>query len=171
MKSSPRNFRLSEDALKALKVLEGASPNTSRGEIVSKAIVSAAKGIPASPQVQFRLLDPAQYLHLQASLSEIESLHRKNRDALLKIRPADKGQAEKLAQATKAIDDETNKLTNLRQQLANLARTTESLTAEDHQRIANVIRWTMARMNHENTKPEHKPTYALQLRILQSLIP
>lgn len=171
MKSSPRNFRLTEEGLQALKILESQSPSTPRGEIVSKAIVNTAKGALASPPVQFRLLDPQDFFHLQATLAQIEALHRINRDALLKIRPADKGQADKLAQAVQRIDDETDNLAHLRLKLANLARATDALTPEDQPHLDFLIRWVTSRIKNENTKPEHKPVFELELRLLQSLLP
>lgn len=169
MKSSPRNFRLSEDALKALKILEGASPNSSRGEVISRAIINAAKGIVATPPVKFQLLDPSQYLHFQASISELEGFHRESRTALLRIRPKDKDWGKKISDAIAKIDAETEHLAKLRRGLAQLARTTEALSAEDHQRLAILIKW-MAKRVVKAEEPQ-RPIYELELRLIQSLIP
>jgi protein tyrosine phosphatase (PTP) superfamily phosphohydrolase (DUF442 family) len=168
MKSSPRSIRLSEDGLKALKILEVASPDSSRGETVSQALVFAANKALSARPVNFRLLDAAEYLSIQATLSEIESLHRKGREALLKLRPSEKDPAKKAADAINSIDVETAQLTRLRHRLAALARITAHLSAEDHKQMSNLIRWTEARI--EKADEKNRPFYEFQLRILRSLI-
>lgn len=171
MKSSPRNFRLTEEGLKALKILEAATPNPLRGKIVSKALEAAAKTTTAAKSVSFRLLGPKGIFDIHAAIFEIETINRKNREALLKIRPTDTGQAEKLVQSVQRIDDSTSSFDELRLRLANLARTTEELTDTDQLHLGKLIGWVKNRINRENTPPEHKPIYELELRLLQSLIP
>lgn len=167
MKSSPRNFRLTDDGLNALKILEGQSPLASRAEIVSKALTAAAKGSLATPPVQFRLLDPKDYFSIQACLSEAESLHRQNRHALLKIRPTDKTTADKLTKAIESIDAETQALQALRLDLANLARTTETLSTEDRASLDALIDVLAS----AKEKGEEQGPFELGVRVLRSLIP
>ena len=168
MKSSPRSIRLSEDGLKALKILEVASPDSSRGEAVSQALVFAAKKALSARPVNFRLLDPAEYFSIQATLSEIESLHRKARESLLKLRPSEKDHAKKAADAINSIDVETAQLTWLRHRLAALARTTAHLSAEDHEQMSNLIRFIESRI--EKVDEKKRSLFKLEVRILRSLI-
>jgi hypothetical protein len=168
MSSSPRNIRLTEEALKALKVLEGALP-LKRGKVVSKAIVDAANGLLATPPIKFRLLDPEEFLQIQACLSEIEAIHRQNRTALLRIRPSHKQQAERIAEAVAKTDTETDSLAELRMKLANLARTTDALRGEDHGRLKTLLTWIKARL--DKVEGKGKDVYDLEFRILSSLLP
>lgn len=170
MKTSPRSLRLTEQGIQALKVLEEMDPDKSRTDIVSEALIAKADAAAAAKPVSFRLLDPKEFLSLQASLAETLSTHRQLRSSLIRARPANKEQAERLSKAIENADAEIDRLAELRQELAQLARTTAPLTHDDYRKIETLIKWIGGRVKKaENDEPQ-KQIYELELRLLSSLI-
>lgn len=131
MDSSPRNIRFRQDALAAIKILRQEAADKSNSEIVSDALVRAANNHVAAPILQFARLDPADYLGIHAAIAEIAQQHQRLKKDLLKIRPADKDAAGKLAKAIDKADAEIAALLELRQRLAKIARATADITPED----------------------------------------
>jgi len=163
-------LRLTEQGIQALKVLEQLDSDKSRTDIVSEALIARADAAAAAKPVSFRLLDPKEFLSLQASLAEIVTTHRKLRTSLIRARPANKEQAERLSKAIENADAEIERLAELRQELAQLARTTAPLTDQDYKRIEVLIKWLRERVKKaENDEPQ-KQIYELELRLLSSLI-
>ena len=170
MKSSPRNFRLSENALKALRILEVAYPLQKRGEIVSKALEATANNSVAARPVTFRLLDPSQFLHIQTEISEISRCLQDLKKDIFKIRPKDKDSAEKIAKVATAAETEIGRLTERRIRLANLARTTAELTPDDAGTIQKIINTLSSRIASEATSAAIKSACELEMRLLKALL-
>jgi len=165
----PRSIRLTSEALKAIKVLKRGE-DVSLGQVISDVVVAVAANVIAEQPVQFRLLDPQEYMSIQAAIADLERVNKTNRNSLMKLLPRDTKQAEKLAAAVSKIDQETIEIGALRRKLANLARTTEKLDAIDEQKIKKLIQWSKARMEKAEI-PEHLKIYELEMRILSSLLP
>lgn len=131
MDTSPRNIRLSKDAITALKILKQAKPGTSISEIVSEAITKSADGAVAAPIIRCALLDPHVYLCLQAEIAELLTAHHLIKKDIFKIKPTDKQAAEKIANVIQKVESEITRLIALRQRIAKQAKATSEITPED----------------------------------------
>ncbi len=131
MNSSPRNIRLSKDALDAIKILRQTSPDKSISEVVSESLVRAANDIVAAPVLKFARIDPGEYLGIYAAIAEITQQHQRLKKDLLRIRPADKEAAEKLANVISKAEAEIAALGELRQRLGKIAKATATITPTD----------------------------------------
>jgi septal ring factor EnvC (AmiA/AmiB activator) len=163
----PRSIRLTSEGLQALKVLKRGE-DVSDGQIISDVLVATAANVIAEQPVQFRLIDPQEYMSIQAAIADLERVNKANRTSLMKLRPQDAKQAEKLSTAISKVDQETAEIGVLRRKLANLARTTEKLDASDAKRLSSLINWCKSRMEND---PEKAKIYELELRILSSILP
>lgn len=164
---NPRSIRLTSEGLQALKVLKRGE-GVSDGQIISDVLVATAANVIAEQPVQFRLIDPQEYMSIQAAIADLERVNKANRTSLMKLRPQDAKQAEKLSTAISKVDQETAEIGVLRRKLANLARTTEKLDASDAKRLSSLINWCKSRMEND---PEKAKIYELELRILSSILP
>jgi septal ring factor EnvC (AmiA/AmiB activator) len=163
---NPRSIRLTSEGLQALKVLKRGE-GVSDGQIISDVLVATAANVIAEQPVQFRLIDPQEYMSIQAAIADLERVNKANRTSLMKLRPQDAKQAEKLSTAISKVDQETAEIGVLRRKLANLARTTEKLDASDAKRLSSLINWCKSRMEND---PEKAKIYELELRILSSIL-
>jgi septal ring factor EnvC (AmiA/AmiB activator) len=163
---NPRSIRLTSEGLQALKVLKRGE-GVSDGQIISDVLVATAANVIAEQPVQFRLIDPQEYMSIQAAIADLERVNKANRTSLMKLRPQDAKQAEKLSTAISKVDLETAEIGVLRRKLANLARTTEKLDASDAKRLSSLINWCKSRMEND---PEKAKIYELELRILSSIL-
>ena len=109
-------------------------------------------------------------MSIQAAIADLERVNKTNRSSLMKLRPRDAKQAEKLAVAINTIDQETAEIGALRRKLGNLARTTDQLDAPDAKRLETLIKWSKTRLENAD-KPEQAKMYELEVRILSSLLP
>lgn len=154
MTSSPRNIRLSQDALAAVKILRQASSEKSISELVSESLVRAANEAVAAPVLQFARIDPGEYLGIYAALAELTQQHQRLKKDLLRIRPTDKEAAEKLANAINKAEGEIIALGALRQRLAKMAKATASITSEDAtmlvEQVAPGCRQAIAKSENQN---------------------
>ena len=162
----PRSIRLTSEGLQALKVLKRGE-GVSDGQIISDVLVATAANVIAEQPVQFRLIDPQEYMSIQAAIADLERVNKANRTSLMKLRPKDAKQAEKLSTAISKVDQETAEIGVLRRKLANLARTTNQLDASDAKRLSLLINWCKSRMEND---PEKAKIYELELRILSSIL-
>jgi septal ring factor EnvC (AmiA/AmiB activator) len=163
---NPRSIRLTSEGLQALKVLKRGE-GVSDGQIISDVLVATAANVIAEQPMQFRLIDPQEYMSIQAAIADLERVNKANRTSLMKLRPQDAKQAEKLSTAISKVDQETAEIGVLRRKLANLARTTEKLDASDAKRLSSLINWCKSRMEND---PEKAKIYELELRILSSIL-
>jgi|GEM_PF-1386036 len=151
MKTSPRNIRLTEESLEALKILKKDQPNASTASIISQSLIDAAKRATSASVIRFNILDPNEYMAIQAALSELTSQHREIKKDLYKIKPQDKESAEKIASVLTKTQAEIDALTSLRRRLAKLAQATTALTPEDAimitQQVVHSCRSTIADPN------------------------
>ena len=157
---------MTSEGLQALKVLKRGE-GVSDGQIISDVLVATAANVIAEQPVQFRLIDPQEYMSIQAAIADLERVNKANRTSLMKLRPQDAKQAEKLSTAISKVDQETAEIGVLRRKLANLARTTEKLDASDAKRLSSLINWCKSRMEND---PEKAKIYELELRILSSIL-
>ena len=162
----PRSIRLNSEGLQALKVIKGGE-DIPDGQIICDVLVATAANVIAEQPVQFRLIDPQEYMSIQAAIADLERVNKTNRTSLMKMRPRDAKQAEKLSTAISKVDQETAEIGVLRRKLANLARTTEKLDASDAKRLSSLINWCKSRMEND---PEKAKIYELELRILSSIL-
>jgi Cu/Ag efflux protein CusF len=109
-------------------------------------------------------------MSIQAAIADLERVNKANRTSLMKLRPKDAKQAEKLSTAISKVDQETAEIGVLRRKLANLARTTNQLDVRDETRLETLKMWMKARLENEKN-PEHSKIYELELRILSSILP
>jgi hypothetical protein len=130
----PRSIRLNSEGLQALKVIKGGE-DIPDGQIICDVLVATAANVIAEQPVQFRLIDPQEYMSIQAAIADLERVNKTNRTSLMKMRPRDAKQAEKLSTAISKVDQETAEIGVLRRKLANLARTTNQLDAHDGKRL------------------------------------
>ena len=121
--STPSSIRISDEGLKALKILE-ATTKKKRVDIISAALIEKANHTAAQPAVHCRLLAPSEILTLQSEIAALEMLHQDNRRTL-KIRTEDKDATSKIIRAVEKIDAETEQLMSMRSALANLATAAE----------------------------------------------
>lgn len=169
MNTSPRNIRLSENALKALKVLEQAHPSGKRCEAVSDALVAAANGIAALPVIRLSPLDPEAILTLRAELAETARQYQTIRKDIFKIRPQDKNSAEKIAKVCSRCQESLDKLDAISSRISETSRLTTQVGPHEATYFRTLISWAQARSEATETKPEHRPIYALWAKLLRAL--
>ena len=167
MKSSPRTFRLTQAALDQLAVLEKLHPTRGRGELISEAIISAARQASAAPPIQLGFLVSEDVCLLQAALLELESKLLALRQELLKIKTKDPAAATKIGAAATAAEVEIQTIPDTRLRIARLGLTADHLDAND---IAG-IRLIIAQINSsaskfKSEKPELSAHYSLAASIL-----
>lgn len=172
MKSSPRTFRLTQAALDQLAVLEKLHPTKGRGELVSEAIISAARQAAAAPPIQLGFLVPDDVCLLQTALLEIESRTLALRQELLKIKTKDPAAATKIAASATAAEVEIQTIRNTRLRIARIGHMADHFDAKD---IAG-IRLTIAHINSsaaslKSDKPDLSAHYSRVTSILTLLIP
>ncbi len=172
MDTSPRNIRLSEDALNALKILKQTKPGTSISKIVSDAMVKAATGAVAAPIVRSALLDPHEYLSLQAEIAELLDAHQKIKKDILKIKPTDRQAAERIAIVIQKVESEITNLIALRQKLAKLAKSTSEITSDDVtmliEQVAPTCRRLMVAKNPDDFGAQKNATI---FRLIKTIFP
>lgn len=165
---NPRSIRLTSEGLQALKVLKRGE-GVSDGQIISDVLVATAANVIAEQPVQFRLIDPQEYMSIQAAIADLERVNKANRTSLMKLRPQDAKQAEKLTAAISKIDQETAEIGALRRKLGNLARTTDQLNASDAKRLSSLINWCKSRLE-KSENPEQAKMYELEIHVLSSML-
>lgn len=169
MKESARSLRLTSEALTALKTLTAENPGQSQGDIVSAAIVERANKATLAPVIRYGVLDPQQIPHLQLEASLAERRLREIAQKILRIRPQDKGQAEKLADVLARVDVELEETRKLRITLAKVARLGSELTSEEVLKVKGLINWTRERIGTPQ-QANVKEILELELRILEAFI-
>ena len=151
MKTSPRNIRLTEESLEALKILKNDQPSTSTAAIISQSLIDAAARANSATVIHSNLLDPNEYMAIQAAISELSGQHRQLKKDLFKIKPQDKESAEKIGSVLTKAQAEIDALTELRRRLAKLAQATAALTPKDAimitQQVVHSCRLTIADPN------------------------
>ena len=166
--STPTSIRITEEGMKALKVLE-TTLKKSRAEIVSDALIEKQQGVTSQPPVQLRRLDPAEYLTLQADLASLQQLHDENRKLALKKRPTTKEAADATAATVTRIDEETTRIMALRQRIAKEASL--SLIAKESQPVLRTLsRWATNRLE-KATDDNQRRAFELELKIINLLQP
>ncbi len=166
--SSPRSYRLSSEALKALKILQTKYPEKNLTQIVSLAITQMATSSATNPVV-FRVLDVRELLSLQAEAAMIERQHRTMKRDILRIRPSDKASADKIAAVAEKADAECRHLEALRNKLSREARLAQKLTPEAAMILEAIRKSTQGSLAEADD--EMKPVFELELSILNSLYP
>lgn len=129
-KTSPVSWRLDDDALKALAILENQQPDKERGQIVGEHLIKAAGDEPP-PLIRFNEFSPSEILHLRADMSENKRTAEDVKIALRKARPGSKEEAKRLSDA---ITEATKILVRCSQhdkELRELARKTAHIRAEE----------------------------------------
>lgn len=171
--SSPRNIRLSSEALNALKILKQCSPGKSTAQIVSESLVNAATAASAAPILKFNQLDPAEYLGLQARISEMIGLHQQIRRDILRIRPSDKTAAERSAQAIEKLEAEITALNLLRKKLSKTAQATVEISPKDTVMLIEQVAPTCHQLIKGAKDPEDFTTRknAAILRLVKAMFP
>ena len=171
MKSSPRTFRLTQAALDQLAVLKKLHPTKGCGELVSEAIISAARQAAAAPPIQLGFLVPEDVCFLQTALLELESKLRALRQELLKINTKDPAAATKIAAAATAAEVEIHAIRATRLRIARLGFAADHLDANDIagiRLIIELINSTAAKIKSE--KPELSDFYSMAASLLTLLI-
>lgn len=168
-KESARSLRLTSEALIALKTLTASNPGKSQGDMASAAIVEKANHATHAPVIRFGIIDPQQLPHVQLEATLADRRLRDLSQQILRIRPQEKSQADKLSAALAKVEAELEQTRKLRIALAKLARLGSELTEEDAKRAKTLVNWAHKRIEH----PDHvdlKHHYELELRILQAFL-
>jgi len=169
-KESPRSLRLTPEALAALQILAADNPGTSQPDIINEAIIEHAKKRELAPVIRFGLLDPQQLPPLQLETALAERRLREVKQQVLRVRPQDKTQAEKLSALLGKLEAELGKTKNFRIALAKLARLGHELTAEDSERIRAMIVILQERSENSKCPPEQLPMFQTAIKALKTFI-
>lgn len=167
-KESARSLRLTSEALAALKILSADAPDKSQGDIVSEALVEKSHKAATVPVIKFGQLDPQQFPLLQLEAAIAERHLREIKQQILRIRPQDKGQAEKLSITLGKVDAELAGHGKLRLALAKFARLGMELTPEDTRVIRRAIHDWEAHINEQGETVIR--TYQTVIRVLKALL-
>lgn len=171
MKKEPaRSLRFTSEALTALKILTAANPDKSQGDIVSEALVEKENKMAVTPVLRFGVLDPQQIPHLQLEATLAERRLRAISQQILRIRPQDKTQADKLSAILAKVDVELEETRKLRIALAKVARLGSELTAEDRKKVETLLKWAEMRLEKQQTS-DWKDTCEFEVRILEAFLP
>ena len=168
-KESARSLRLTAEALAALKVLSCESPDKSQGDVVSMAILEKAGKVSMAPVIRFGILDPQQLPFIQLEATMAERRLRELSQKILRVRPQDKDQADKLATVISKVEAELEETRKLRIGLAKVARLGAELTAEDQGKVRKMIKWTLNAIE-DPKNAAHIATLELQLRINRAFL-
>lgn len=169
-KESARSLRLTPEALIALKTLTASTHGKSQGDIASAAIVEKANNTILAPVIRFGVLDPQQLPHLQLEASLADRRLRELSQQILRIRPKDKSQADKLSATLAKVDTELEETRKLRIALAKLARLGSELTADDQKKVTTLINWSHKRIENAPNAAS-KDTCEFELKILEAFLP
>lgn len=134
------SWRLDDDALQALAILESQQPTKERSQVIGEHLIKAAGGEP-TPTIQFNELSPSEILHLRAELAENRRIAEGLKIALRKARPNSKDEAKRLSEA---IIDATHVLKACLKhdkELRELARSTAQITVQE----ATLLEWVYKR--------------------------
>jgi hypothetical protein len=147
-KTSPVSWRLDDDALNALAILESQEPGKERSQIVGEHLIKAA-GAEPTPTIQFNELSPSEILHLRAELAENRRIADGLKIALRKARPNSKEEAKRLSEAIIEATLVLKVCLRHDKELRELARNTGQITVGETQ----LLEWTYERCarNHEAT--------------------
>jgi len=165
--SSPRQIRFDDKAIAALKILQAGG--ASQSAVVSQALVFLAeKTLPVVP-LKFNTLDTKALFTLQAELSQLERQYKNVKKDLLNVRATSKDCVSKLAAAVSKVDKHLEELRTQRIRISDQAKGTLSLTAENLPNLKSLHTWAKIRL--DKAPPDQKPSYELELLILQSFFP
>jgi hypothetical protein len=145
-KTSPVSWRLDDDALKALAILESQEPTKERSQIIGEHLIKAAGEEPPTP-IQFNELDPTEILHLRADLAENRRIVDELKIALRKARPNSKEEARRLSDAILEATTVLKVCLRHDKELRELARGVAQITAHE----TGLLEWTYdkATRNHK----------------------
>ena len=141
----------------------------SKNQIIGKAaIVEKSNKGALAPVIRFGILDPQQIPHLQLEAALAERRLRELAQKVLRLRPQDKTQAEKLSSVLGIVEAEIAETTKLRIALASVARLGSELTAEDQKMVKTLVKWVQTRI--ENPEITSKGHFELELRVLKAFL-
>jgi len=168
-KESARSLRLTSEAITALKTLGADNPECSQGDLASQALIEKASKAPLAPVIRLGVLDHQQVAILQCEAAIAERRLRDLKQMILRLRPQDKSQAEKLSTILKSIDVALEEERKLRLSLANAARLGKELTPDDRVR-AKALR-DKAQQDLENSNDEEvRRCHELAIRLYEAFL-
>lgn len=145
------SWRLDDDALKALAILESQEPNKERSQVIGEHLIKAA-GAEPPPTIQFNELDPSEILHLRADLAENRRIVDELKIALRKARPNSKEEARRLSDAIFEATTVLKVCLKNDKELRELARSTAQITAEK----TSLLKWTYEKAARNHTAQVEK---------------
>lgn len=165
-KTSPVSWRLDEDALKALAILENQEPTKERSQIIGEHLIKAA-GAEPPPTIQFNELDPREILHLRADLAENRRTVEDLKIALRKAKPNSKEDAGRLSDAILEATKVLKRCLQHDRELRELARGASQVTANElgslewlYKVARNSHKWEVKKMAQEPAAKDRAENYA-----------
>lgn len=152
------SWRLDDDALKALAILESQQPGKERAQIVGEHLIKAAGDEPPLT-IQFNELDPREILHIRADLAENRRIVDELKIALRKAKPNSTQEGKRLSdaiiEATRVLALCLKHDKELRQQ----ARNTAQIKAEEvaslqwvYNKASNNHMWAVRKIAEEGAE-------------------
>lgn len=168
-KESARSIRLTSEGLTALKTLAAENPGRSQGDLISIALVDKANKTELAPVIRLGVIDPRQLANIQLEAVLAERRLREMAQQILRIRPQNIDQVDKLSAIHKKIDDELENVRKLRFGLSKLARMGSELHPEDVEKIRTLKKW-FANWCIDPQNQSRKATFDIGLRIMEAYL-
>ena len=168
-KESARSLRLTSEAITALKTLGADNPDCSQGDLVSQALIEKANKAPLAPVIRLGVLHHKHVASLQCEAALAERRLREMSQKISRIRPQEKGQAERLSAFLEQAEVDLEAGRKLRLGIANLARLGNQLTSEDYGRAMALRKWVQQRID-KAPDDKTKTIYELELQILKAFL-
>jgi hypothetical protein len=165
--TSPTSIKLTHEAEAALKMLKCQSYGTSNADVISKTLVCVANNEAPAPTIRFGTIDPNElpFIKLEGVLAERRL--REIKQMVMRVRPHDKNQAEKLSKVLVKVEEEIENYGKFRLALANLSRLGAELSPEHSTKGKALIGWIERKITSSGNE-EQKIFLNLHLRILKA---
>lgn len=150
-KTSPVSWRLDDDALKALTILESQEPTKERSQVIGEHLIRAA-GAEPPPTIQFNELDPKEFLNLRAALAENRRIVDDLKITLRKARPNSKEEAKRLSDAILEATTVLKVCLSHDKELRQLARGAAQITAKE----TALLKWMYGKAARNQTSQVQK---------------
>ena len=143
--STPRSYRLTDQALEAIKILRKEARESGKGkgdaEIVSQAIVQTAEKTNITKGVSFGFRNPGELLLMRAVVAEQHAHYDELRKLALSIKPKDANQANMLSAFCVKLDERLENMDRLDRQISKTSRIlTQEIISDDFKHCLGYLR-------------------------------
>ena len=170
-KTSPVSWRLSDEHLKALAILEAQDPDKDRGQLIGELILKEATGQQPPPPIKFNDLDPKDVMDLRADLNSLRHQIQTLKSDLRKISPGTKEGAKMLSNAIELANEILESCKVHDKRLYKQANNTAQVAIEDARVLEQVYakavykyNWALKHMQKKGEEEEARRTAVVWMK-------